>query len=179
VRFIDVIIFTRGYVLLLRFQSLFISIIRIECGLLKWIVIGTVKENRSSSSELARAPVCVSGQLGGLITVMRARCWVTVFSVRVCSQHVNCGELNLRTPTEWALTVLVSLQPTKSWSRLTRKTNCRNVSCNVQIPLDAPGQILSLIGSGRVVPKFHYTEPTRPDPRTAQVSGKSADFVWS
>jgi len=38
-----------------------------------------------------------------------------------------------------------------------------NVSCNVQIPLDAPGQILSLIGSGRVVPKFHYTEPTRPD----------------
>jgi len=32
----------------------------------------------------------------------------------------------------------------------------------VQIPLDAPGQTLSLVGSGRLVPKFHYTR-TRPD----------------
>jgi len=42
-----------------------------------------------------------------------------------------------------------------------------------------PGQTLSLVGSGRVVSKFHYTNPTRPDPRTAWVSDKSADFVWS
>jgi len=32
--------------------------------------------------------------------------------------------------------------------------------------------------AGRVVPKFHYTDPTRPDPRTAWVSDKSADFSW-
>ena len=36
----------------------------------------------------------------------------------------------------------------------------------VQIPLDGPGHALSLVGSGRVVAKFHYTDPTRPDPRT-------------
>ena len=32
----------------------------------------------------------------------------------------------------------------------------------VQIPLDGPGQTLSLVGSGRVVSKFHTTR-TRPD----------------
>ena len=48
---------------------------------------------------------------------------------------------------------------------------------HVQIPLDGPGWIFSLVGSGHVVPKFHYKDPTRPDPRTAGVSDKSADFV--
>jgi len=41
---------------------------------------------------------------------------------------------------------------------------------SVQIPLDGPDQNLSLVGSGRVVAKFHCTDPTRPDPRTAWVS---------
>jgi len=36
-------------------------------------------------------------------------------------------------------------------------------SVSVQITLDGPGQILSLVGSGRVVSKFHYADPTRPD----------------
>ena len=48
-----------------------------------------------------------------------------------------------------------------------------------QTTLDGPGQTLSLVGSGRVVGKFHYTDPTRPDPRTAWVSDKSVNFVWS
>ena len=33
-----------------------------------------------------------------------------------------------------------------------------------QIPLDGPDQTLSLVGSGRVVSKFRYTDPTRPNP---------------
>jgi len=49
----------------------------------------------------------------------------------------------------------------------------------VQIPLDGSNQTLSLVGSGRVVSKFHCTDPTRPDPQNAWVSDKSADFVWS
>ena len=48
-----------------------------------------------------------------------------------------------------------------------------------QILLDGPDQTLSLVGSGRVVPRFHHADPTRPDPPTAWVSDKSADFVWS
>jgi len=48
------------------------------------------------------------------------------------------------------------------------------LSWYVRIPLDGPDQTLSLVGSGRVVPKFHRTDPTRPDPRTAWVSDKSA-----
>ena len=40
---------------------------------------------------------------------------------------------------------------------------------NVQIPPDGPDPTLSLVGSGRVVSKFHYTDPTRPDPRTKSV----------
>jgi len=39
----------------------------------------------------------------------------------------------------------------------------------VQIPPDGPDPTLSLVGSGRVVSKFHYTDPTRPDPRTKSV----------
>jgi len=52
-------------------------------------------------------------------------------------------------------------------------------SASVQITLDGPDQTLWLVGSGRVVSKFHYTDPTTPDPRTAWVSDKSTDFVWS
>jgi len=36
---------------------------------------------------------------------------------------------------------------------------------SVQIPLNGPGQTLSLVGSGRVVHKLHYTHPTRPTDR--------------
>jgi len=54
-----------------------------------------------------------------------------------------------------------------------------NAVGSVQITLNGPSQTSSLVGSGRVVSKSHYTDPTRPDPRTAWVSDKSADFVWS
>ena len=53
-------------------------------------------------------------------------------------------------------------------------TTDARVYSNVQIPLDGPDQTLSLVGSGRVVSKFHYMDPTRPDSRTAWVSDKSA-----
>ena len=51
---------------------------------------------------------------------------------------------------------------------LPQRTMSCLVSRYVQIPLDGPDQTLSLVGSGRVVPKFHYTDPrtlsaTRPD----------------
>jgi len=39
----------------------------------------------------------------------------------------------------------------------------RAVMGNVHITLDGLGQTLSLVGFGRVVSKFHYTDPTRPD----------------
>ena len=57
-----------------------------------------------------------------------------------------------------------------------------SVSGNVQIPLDGPDQTLSLVWSRpslRVVHKFRYSDPTRPDPRTAWVYDKSTDLVWS
>jgi len=51
---------------------------------------------------------------------------------------------------------------------------------DVQIPyIDGPDRTLSLVGFGRAVSKFHYKNPTRPDPWTAWVSDKSANFVWS
>jgi len=49
----------------------------------------------------------------------------------------------------------------------------------VQIPLNGPDHTVLQVGFGRVVFRFHYMDPTRPDPRTARVSDKSADFVWS
>ena len=42
-------------------------------------------------------------------------------------------------------------------------------SSYVRIQLGRPDQTLSLVGSGRVVFKFHYTDPTRPHPRTKSV----------
>ena len=43
-----------------------------------------------------------------------------------------------------------------------------------------PSDLLAVLKDAqRVVSKFHYTDPTRPDPRTAWVSDKSADFFWS
>ena len=42
-----------------------------------------------------------------------------------------------------------------------------------------PDLLAVLKDAQRVVSKFHYTDPTRPDPRTAWVSDKSADFFWS
>ena len=49
----------------------------------------------------------------------------------------------------------------------------------VQIPLDGSGQTLCLVRSSRVVSKFHQTDPTRRDSRTAWDSDKCADFVQS
>ena len=72
--------------------------------------------------------------------------------------------------TRRALTDLVSLHAANQVA--TRRVN-------VLISLDVPDRTLSLVGSGRVVSQFHYTDPTRPDPRTAWISDKSADFVWS
>jgi len=51
--------------------------------------------------------------------------------------------------------------------------------CIVQISLDVPDHTLSLVRYSRIVSEFLYTDLTRPDPRTAWVSDKSADFVWS
>ena len=43
------------------------------------------------------------------------------------------------------------------------------------VPLDGPGRTLSLVGSGRIVSKFHYADPTGPGPRASWLSDKSAD----
>ena len=43
------------------------------------------------------------------------------------------------------------------------------------VPVDGPGRTLSLVGSGRIVSKFHYADPTGPDPRASWLSDKSAD----
>ena len=51
--------------------------------------------------------------------------------------------------------------------------------CIVQISLDVPDQTLWHVRYSRIVSEYHYMDPTRPDPRTAWVSDKSADFVWS
>jgi len=98
---------------------------------------------------------------------------------------VGLGQQPRRTAVQHARQVrdVVQITPdepdqTLSETRVSDKV-CWVRSGFAQITLGGPGWTLSLVGSGRVVRKFHYKDPTRPHPRTALVSGKSADFVWS
>ena len=60
-------------------------------------------------------------------------------------------------------------------------------SIDVQLTLDRPDETLSLVGSGRVVSKFNYTDragpdPTKKSPRTCLRPGSPtwiSDRVWS
>ena len=55
-------------------------------------------------------------------------------------------------------------------------------SGSVQITLDGLDKTLSLVRSGRVVSKFHYTDPTRPDQTHGPLGSPTSprvDFVWS